>query len=82
MRTWRWVTRDKNTNYDYDICIWPGVKKPDFIPNEDGEIDWWQRSNRFRGDSIDIPVPVFNKMFGFALKPGEIEKLKFKATYY
>ena len=87
-RRWRWVTRDKNTCSDSDVCIWPGVKRPHFLPDSVDrcgrpEIDWWQYpspSKIFRGHSIDIYHSEFRRMTGVSMKRGVIYRMVFSVT--
>ena len=79
-RRWRWVTRDKHTTYGSVVSIWPGLTRPRYCYDDTDlcdrtVVDWFQQP--FVGHSIDTDAVEFRKMFGFALRQGEIFKVEF-----
>lgn len=81
-RRWRWVTRDKDTDYKDTVSIWPGASKP--TSREWNGRKWVSRSedgvfqyHQGQGDSIDIDAADFKAMHGFAVGKGDLLKVEF-----
>ena len=92
-RRWRWVTRDKGTEWDHLACIWPGLRRPKSMqwdsmraqfttPRADDVIDWQQVVPDHDADySLDIDHREFRDMFGLLVGKGTISKVVFTASW-
>ncbi len=83
---WRWVTRDKGTEYQDTVSIWPGARRPfsrkwDGLkwagPTETGVFDYQQNHSR---DPIDVDCLEFCRVFGIEVRRGEILRIDFRVT--
>ena len=85
-RPWRWVTRDKGTEYEDTVSIWLGTQRPKSLkwngikwagPTDDDIFDY-EQGGASAGHSLDIHEQDFRDMYGLHIERSTVQRILFR----